>query len=1008
MGETTSSETGVPEMKCVSRSRAWLAVGMATATVVGMSIVMAAPLATAASPVTVSLTFTDGFATQYKYGRPVLQSHGVHGTFYVASNWAFSNDAKYMRAYQLDDLYRDGNEIGGMGKDHKSLTTTYFADPAEDLAYKQEQVCGDRQVLRDRGYDPQSFAYPAAAENATAQSIVSGCGYLSGRVVGGLTTSGPSYAETIPPANAFRLRTASLSTAPVTLQSLQNAVLAASNNGGGWLPVAFNQVCSQSDPAFSTCMGTTRPIEDTVLSAFLDWLQTSAPSGTTVRTVRDVMGAPPQPPLQTRPTVVSLTFDDGAGSQYQMRDPLASRGFTGTFYLSTGIMQLTWPQVADLAAAGNEIGGHTVDHVDLTSTTMTYDEKLAEVCEDRRILTNRGYAVPNFAYPFGAYNNDAIGIVQQCGYQSARRAGGINPSVSTYSEAIPPQNAFAVRTAYREATTPLELSDLTTPVEAARAHGGGWVPMVFHEICSASNPSYQQCMQSYKAIDISTMAAFLDWLQAAPSDVSVKTVGDVMGAGKEFPLVTINSPTPGQTVTQARPTLSGSADASGGDVTVSLYQGKYATGTRLATITATNNSGAWSVQPPDGLAGGTYTVQARQTLDGLVGLSPPVTFFVDPDTAGPTMSISAPANGATVTPTPTIQGTAGTGPGDASRVSVAVYAGETASGTPTQTLTADVQSDGSWSTTPAALGDGTYTVQATQADDVGNVGTSNAVTFTVATPSPAITVSSAAPAALPQGASGVTLTVSGSVFVDGAQASVSGSGVTVTDTAVTSETSLAVTVDVAADATTGTRDIAVTAPGRTDGTCTGCLTVNAAPRPTSTSPNNLGQGAATVTVTVAGSGFQAGATVAVSGSGVSATARSVTATSVSLAVSVDVEATTGARDLTVVNPDGGSGTCQACFTVVAGPKVTAVSPATVSRGKSTTVVVTGSDFDSTLKVSFSGTGVTAGSFKLTSATTFTIAVKVTAKATLGARSMTVSSTKTKGMSTLLNALTVVN
>jgi hypothetical protein len=94
--------------------------------------------------------------------------------------------------------------------------------------------------------------------------------------------------------------------------------------------------------------------------------------------------------------------------------------------------------------------------------------------------------------------------------------------------------------------------------------------------------------------------------------------------------------------------------------------------------------------------------------------------------------------------------------------------------------------------------------------------------------------------------------------------------------------------------------------------------------------------------------------------------------------------------------------------VVAGPKVTALSPASVSQGKSTTVTVTGSGFDSTLKVSFSGTGVTAGSFTLVNATTFTIVVKVTAKAALGARSMTTSSTKTKGTSTLPNALTVVS
>ena len=55
-----------------------------------------------------------------------------------------------------------------------------------DLAYKQDQVCGDRQALADWGYDPQSFAYPGGAENTVVQAIVRDCGFTSGRVAGGL------------------------------------------------------------------------------------------------------------------------------------------------------------------------------------------------------------------------------------------------------------------------------------------------------------------------------------------------------------------------------------------------------------------------------------------------------------------------------------------------------------------------------------------------------------------------------------------------------------------------------------------------------------------------------------------------------------------------------------------------------------------------------------------------------------------------------------------------------
>ena len=106
-----------------------------------------------------------------------------------------SNDAKYMRFYHLDELVRDGNEIGGMGRDHRNLTTSYSSDPAVDPAYKQDQVCGDRQALADWGYDPQSFAYPGGAENTQVQAIVRDCGFTSGQVAGGLSATGPTYAR---------------------------------------------------------------------------------------------------------------------------------------------------------------------------------------------------------------------------------------------------------------------------------------------------------------------------------------------------------------------------------------------------------------------------------------------------------------------------------------------------------------------------------------------------------------------------------------------------------------------------------------------------------------------------------------------------------------------------------------------------------------------------------------------------------------------------------------------
>src|SRR6476646_4522110 len=86
-------------------------------------------------------------------------------------------------------------------------------------------------------------------------------------------------------------------------------------------------------------------------------------------------------------TVVSLTFDDGNVDQQIVPAILASHGMQGTFYINSGPIgtpgKFTWSQVRDLAT-GNEVAGHTIDHVDLTSVSTA--EAQRQVCDDRQAL----------------------------------------------------------------------------------------------------------------------------------------------------------------------------------------------------------------------------------------------------------------------------------------------------------------------------------------------------------------------------------------------------------------------------------------------------------------------------------------------------------------------------------------------------------------------------------------------------------------------------------------------
>jgi hypothetical protein len=211
------------------------------------------------------------------------------------------------------------------------------------------------------------------------------------------------------------------------------------------------------------------------------------------------------------------------------------------------------------------------------------------------------------------------------------------------------------------------------------------------------------------------------------------------------PTVSLTEPAAGSVTDHAAPTFRGTGGTAAGDaatVVVSVYAGATATGTPIQTLHATRQAdGSYAVAAGSPLAEATYTAQAEQ-LDsaGNRGTSAAVTFRVD--TTAPSVSLTSPAPGsATSDTTPTFAGLAGTAADDSATVTVRLYAGGSATGTPLETLIAGVQAGGSFSVDPAGpLAEGTYTVQATQSDVAGNNGASAAVTFDVDTTPPAVTL----------------------------------------------------------------------------------------------------------------------------------------------------------------------------------------------------------------------------------------------------------------------------
>jgi endonuclease/exonuclease/phosphatase family metal-dependent hydrolase len=112
----------------------------------------------------------------------------------------------------------------------------------------------------------------------------------------------------------------------------------------------------------------------------------------------------------------------------------------------------------------------------------------------------------------------------------------------------------------------------------------------------------------------------------------------------------------------------------------------------------------------------------------------------------PAVTLTAPPSGSSQkSSAPGFTGTASTASGS-SAVTVKIYSGPTAAGTPVQTIGGvPVSGDGSWSTQAvAALADGVYSARAEQTDARGQVGSSEANAFTVDTAAPGVTLTSPA------------------------------------------------------------------------------------------------------------------------------------------------------------------------------------------------------------------------------------------------------------------------
>jgi subtilisin-like proprotein convertase family protein len=136
-----------------------------------------------------------------------------------------------------------------------------------------------------------------------------------------------------------------------------------------------------------------------------------------------------------------------------------------------------------------------------------------------------------------------------------------------------------------------------------------------------------------------------------------------------------------------------------------------------------------------GLRDGAHTLRvwARDLADHLDPSAAERRWTVD--ATAPEVSLSTPRPGAPVRESrPRLAGSGGVAPGDFGTITVMLWRGTLAAGSPAQVLAVPRDpATGAWSTRPAALGDGSWTARAQQRDAIGHTGVSPPVTFTVNT-----------------------------------------------------------------------------------------------------------------------------------------------------------------------------------------------------------------------------------------------------------------------------------
>lgn len=166
--------------------------------------------------------------------------------------------------------------------------------------------------------------------------------------------------------------------------------------------------------------------------------------------------------VRRRPGAVALTFDDAFRNVFEHALPeLVRHGFPATVFVVSGrcggwndwdqkgyrgiprLPLMSWDELKQLAAAGIELGGHGVDHPDLTAIAPERAREQMQACR-LEIEQRTARRVRWFAYPYGLTAPHLLEMAREyydgaCGTELRYLAPGDDP------HALPRLDAYYLR-----------------------------------------------------------------------------------------------------------------------------------------------------------------------------------------------------------------------------------------------------------------------------------------------------------------------------------------------------------------------------------------------------------------------------------------------------------------------------------------------------------------------------------------------------------------------------------